>query len=100
MKPNPVFHAILASLYIILVSAVMNWGSSLAPKEDTILAPIAALSLFTLSAAVMAYLFGYEPFRLFFEKKHNQAVSFFLQTVAIFGILTTLAMALLFSGWL
>jgi hypothetical protein len=50
--------------------------------------PIIILSLFTLSTAVMAYIFGYQPLRLFLEKKEKEAVSLFLKTVGIFGVTT------------
>jgi hypothetical protein len=50
--------------------------------------PIIMLSLFTLSAAVMAFIFGYQPLLLFLEDKKKDAVSLFLKTVAIFGSIT------------
>lgn len=70
----------------------------MAPKEDSFLAPVAMISLFTLSAAVMAYLFGYQPFQLYFDNKRKEAVNLFLQTVLIFGLITALFLGLLFSG--
>jgi hypothetical protein len=36
----------------------------------------------------MAYIFGYQPLRLFLEKKEKEAVSLFLKTVGIFGVTT------------
>lgn len=98
MTKNPLHNALAASAYITIIGLVMNWGTQYAPKEDTILAPIAIISLFTLSAAVMGYLFCYEPLQLYFDGKKKQAVQLFLKTVAIFGVLTALALGLLFSG--
>jgi len=74
----------------------MNFGSKYAPKEDTFLAPIAIISLFTLSAAVMGYLFCYQPVQLYFEDKKKPAVKLFLQTVAVFSCITILTLVLLF----
>jgi len=98
MSKNPFINAVAASLYIITLVLVMNWGSQVAPKNAQIMAPIVMLSLFTLSAAVMAYLFGYQPVQMYFDGKKKQAVRLFLQTVAVFGGLTVLVMGALFSG--
>ena len=75
----------------------MQIGTKLVPGPDTILAPITAVSLFTLSAAVMVYIFGYTPFQLYFDGKKKEAVKFFLQTIATFGGVTFLILILLFS---
>ena len=56
------------------------------------------LSLFTLSAAVMAYVFGYEPFQLYFDGKKKQALDLALKTIAAFAIITAIILVLLFSG--
>ncbi len=98
MTKNPVLNAVAANLYITGIGLFMNWGSQVAPKEDTWLAPIAVISLFTLSAAVMGYLFCYMPFVLFVDGKKKAAVSLFLQTVGVFGVLTLVVLGLAFSG--
>lgn len=98
MTKNPVYNALAATLYITLVGLFMSWGTSIAPKEDTFLAPIAVMSLFTVSAAVMGYVFCYEPLQLYFDGKKKQAVRLFLQTVAIFGVITIALLALMFTG--
>ncbi|MEK7176936.1 MAG: hypothetical protein AAB719_01395 [Patescibacteria group bacterium] len=54
-------------------------------REETILMPILMLSLFVLSAAVMGYLFVYEPLRLHLDNQRQEAVSFFLKTVGTFA---------------
>ncbi len=85
-------------VYISLVAGVFYVGSQVRPHPNQFLAPIAIISLFTLSAAVMGFLFCYEPAQLYFDGKKKQAVTLFLQTVAVFGVITALALTLLFSG--
>jgi hypothetical protein len=98
MTKYPVLNALAAGAYISIIGLVMNWGTKIAPKGPSFMAPIAVISLFTLSAAVMGYLFCYEPMQLYFDGKKKAAVSLFLQTVLVFGCLTALALTLLFSG--
>lgn len=99
MSKNPVINALSASAYIILVVAVMTFVTSpLRNKPDTFAAPIIVLSMLTLSVSVMAFLFFYQPLLLFIEGKKKEAVNLFLKTVGIFGILTMIGLALLFSG--
>ena len=98
MTKHPILNAVAATAYITLVASVMTWGSTIAPKHDTFLTPIAIISLFTLSAAVMGYIFCYQPMQLYFDGKKKAAVHLFLQTVAIFAIFTIVALVLVFSG--
>lgn len=96
MSKNPLLNALAALLYITLVASFMFYGSKFANPKDSIIAPIFALSLFTLSAAVMGYLFCYQPAQLYFDNKRKEGVKLFLQTVGIFGGLTALLCVLLF----
>lgn len=98
MTKNPIINSLGATAYIFLVAAVMFFGQKFAPKQDTFLAPIAILSLFTLSAAVMAYVFGFEPLQLFLDGKRKQAVNLFLQTVICFAATTLVLLLVFFSG--
>jgi heme O synthase-like polyprenyltransferase len=98
MTKNPFINGIAATGYIILIAAVMNFGSKMASHPNTFLAPIAFISLFTLSAAVMGYIFCYQPAQFYFENKKKQAVKLFLETTLIFALITVLALVLLFSG--
>ncbi len=98
MTKNPFLNALAASLYIVIVGFVMDTGSKYAPKVANLMAPIAVMALFTLSAAVMGYLFCYTPATLYFDGKKKAAVHLFLQTVAVFGALTAIALGFLFSG--
>jgi len=68
----------------------MSAGFKFENNAVSIVAPMAMISLFTLSAAVMGYLFGYQPFQLYFDGKKKLAVKLFLQTVAVFGGMTIL----------
>ena len=87
-----------AFVYIVLVAGVMTWGGSVAPKPDTFLAPVAGISLFTLSAAVMGYIFCYQPIQLYFSDKKKEAVDLFLKTIMAFGVITFSMLGLAFSG--
>ncbi len=98
MVKNPVVSALLASGYITLVATVMQLGAKVSRPEDTFLGPIAFISVFTLSAAVMVYLFGFAPATLYLDGKKKEAVKHFLQTLASFGVITIALLVLVFSG--
>ncbi len=99
MSKNPFVNAFCASAYIILGVAIMNFVTQpLRNKPDTFFAPVVFLSLLTLSVAVMAFLFFYQPVLLFVEGKKREAVNLFVKTVSIFGVFTVVALILLFSG--
>jgi hypothetical protein len=98
MSKNPIVNGLAASVYIILIASVMNFGTKIMSQPDTFLAPVAVISLFTLSAAVMGYVFCYQPVQLYFEEKKKQAVRLFLQTVIVFAGITVLTFVLLFTG--
>ena len=96
MYKKPLINAACAAGYIVLVVAVINFLSQkLKDTPDTIGAPIAFLSLFTLSAAVMAYLFLYQPLQLFMEGKKKEAAHLFIRTIGIFAIFTAGVLILL-----
>ncbi len=66
MSKNPIINALCASAYIILVVSIMTFVTQpLRNKPDTFGAPIIVLSILTLSEAIMAYLFFYQPILLF-----------------------------------
>jgi len=48
---------------------------------------MAMLSLFTLSAAVMGYLFAAEPIMMYLDGKKKEAVNFFFTTVGVLRLL-------------
>ena len=97
MTKNPLVNALVATGYITLVALLMFYGTRfLGNKPDTIFAPIAMISLFTLSAAVMGYIFLYQPLQLYFEGEKKASVNLFLKTVAFFACLTIAAFTILF----
>lgn len=95
MTSNPFYNAVLAAGYITLVSFVIFYGLRNARPIDSILAPMTLLSLFVLSAAVMGFLFLYQPGILYFDGRKVEAVSLFLKTLGIFACLTIVLFATL-----
>ncbi len=101
MSRNPIINALSALGYIGLIAAVMNYISvTQGSKPDTVFAPVIFLSLLTFSVAVMACTFFYQPIQLFIEGKKKEALKLLVQTVGVFGVFTTIAVLLLFSGLL
>lgn len=99
MTKNPIVNALSASAYIILVVSVMNvLSQNLRNKPDTFGAPIVMLSLLTLSVTVMAFIFFYQPIQLILQGKKKEGVRLFIHTISVFGAVTAVALALLFSG--
>jgi hypothetical protein len=99
MTKKAFVNAIVAELYILLVVGVLNFGAKVQiGKDNTFLAPLAMISLFTLSTAVMAYVFASQPLQMFLEGKKKQGVTLFVKTVGIFAILTVVLLGLMFSG--
>ena len=99
MSKNPIINALSASAYIILIVSVMTFVTQpLRNKPDTFFAPITMLFVLTLSVAVMAYIFFYQPLLLFIEGKKKEAINLFVKTVGVFAVFTVVALMLLFSG--
>jgi len=87
MSKNPLYNALTAIIYIVLVVLMINWASNNVVMENSLLMPIMMLSLFTLSVAVMGYIFFYQPLRLYLDGKKEEAVRLFIKTVTIFAII-------------
>lgn len=98
MTKNPFVNAFSATLYITLIAILMFFGETFFGHKDTILTPIAILSLFSLSAAIMAYLFLYQPLMLFLDGHRKKAVNLFLKTVAVFAGITVTIFILISLG--
>ena len=99
MSKNPIINALGASGYIILVVSIINFISLIhKDKPDTAFAPVVFLSLLTLSVAMMACLFSYQPLQLFIEGKKKEAVNLFIQTVGVFAGFTVVVLILLLAG--
>lgn len=88
MTKNPFLNALCASVYIGLVVLLMNFTGNIESNTNELIVASMMLSLFTLSAAVMGYIFLYNPFKLYLDGKKEEAVKLFLQTVGIFGGIT------------
>ena len=98
MTKKAILNAVLAELYIIALVWVMDNVIMETGLEDVILIPIMMLSLFVLSAAVMGYLFVYEPGRRYLDGEKKEAVELFLKTVGIFAIIAAIILSILVSS--
>jgi hypothetical protein len=98
MIKNPFLNAVFATLYITGVVSVLSYleGTRLEGSGEFFLVPIAFLSMFTLSASVMGYLFLGQPFMLYNEGKKAEAVKFFFTTVATFAAITMVLLGVVF----
>lgn len=96
MTKNPFLNALAATLYITAVASLMFYGSKIENHVDTVAAPIAMISLFTLSAAMMGYCFVFMPLRLYLDGEKKRAANLFLQTIGIFAGITVLFFFILF----
>lgn len=53
------------------------------------------LSLLVFSAAIMAFFFFYQPVVLLIEGKKKEALSYFLKTLGVFGVITVCVFVLI-----
>ena len=97
MTKNPLINGLSALLYIILVAMTMNYLTQNTKGPDTIMAPILVLSMFTLSAAVMGFLFLSQPLQLYLDGKKKNAVTLFVQTLGVFAGITAIIVFLIAS---
>jgi heme/copper-type cytochrome/quinol oxidase subunit 1 len=98
MTKNPFINASAGILYIILVASVMFYGTEHAKPGNSVIVPIAVLSLFSLSAALMGYFFLYQPVQLYLDGKKKEATTLFVRTILVFAGITMLVFVLLLSG--
>jgi hypothetical protein len=91
---KPFFYALAAVSYIVIIILCGNALSPFIP-EETILIPMAMLSLFVLSAAIMGFLFLSEPLNLYMENKKKEAVIFFAKIVGFFACFIVVFLVLL-----
>lgn len=97
MTKNPFINALAASLYIAVIASFFFYVNHHDfPQPDSALIPMFMLSLFVLSAALMGYIFLYQPLVLFLEGKQKQGVTLFLQTVGCFAVITLILLATFF----
>ena len=95
MTKNPFINAILAGAYIVGVVAVIATGENLGPDES-ILIPMAILSLFVLSALAMGFIFFFQPVQMYLDGSKKEAVDLVVKTIATFAGITALFFAVLF----
>ena len=88
MTKNPLYNALAALVYIIAIVLGITYMPSIETDINNLIMPIIMLSLLTLSVAVMAYIFGYQPLVLFLDNKKKEGVNLFLKTIGIFGGIT------------
>jgi hypothetical protein len=96
MTKNPFLNALAASLYIVGVVSFINFLQILGEEPEKILIPMAMLSLFVLSAAMMAFLFFFQPVQMYLDGEKKQAVNLFLKTLAVFAFITIILFSTLF----
>lgn len=99
MTKNPFINAAAASGYIVFIVFVLNYLTQhVRAVERELIVPIMMLSLFTLSAAIMGYLFLSQPLRMYLDGHKQAGVTLFLQTVGVFAVITICILLLLLSG--
>lgn len=95
MRWNPLLNALAAAAYIGLLVLFLHGMESLRhDTPDTLLDGMGAISLFVFSAAVMAFLFFYQPVLRLIEHKKAEALSYFLKTLGVFGAITVTVLTL------
>lgn len=98
MTKNPYLNAGIAALYIVCIAFLISYGPALVrDKPDTILAPMAMLSLLVLSVAFMAYAFFLQPVLLYMDGKKREAIEFFTRTLVAFASITIVIVLIAFS---
>ncbi len=95
---KPFIHALAAALYIVLIVLVVRGaGMLLAKGNETIIIPMTMLGLFVLSAAIMGFIFLYEPLLFLVQGKKQEALSFFGKTLGFFAMFVLLFAIAVFS---
>lgn len=100
MTKNPFYNALFAIAYIVvLVTLVFNSQRIFPHVPDSVFIPMGMLSLLVISAALMAYLFFYQPVLLLLDHKREEGIKLFLKTVGIFagGAAILFIISLIFS---
>lgn len=92
MTKNPFYNAGLATLYIVFVVSIINFGSKWAENQTNanILMPMGMLSFFVISAAIMGYIVLYQPIVLLLDGKRDEGLKLFLRTIGVFSAVALL----------
>jgi hypothetical protein len=100
MTRNPYINAICAGLYIVFIVLLISYGPTFVrDKPDTILAPMAMLSLLVLSVAFMGYAFCYQPILVYLEGQKREAIELFTKTLLSFAVITAVIVTITFVAW-
>ena len=98
MTKNPYQNALLAAAYIVFVVLLISYGPALVrDKPDTILAPMAMLSLLVFSVAFMGYIFFFRPVLMYLNGQKREAVEFFTKTLVTFAVITGIVILVAFT---
>lgn len=98
MSRSPYINALLAALYIVFVVLLITYGPAhVRDKPDSILAPMAMLSLLVFSVALMGYLFFLQPVAMYMEGQKREAVELFTKTLGIFAVITGIVLVIAFT---
>ena len=98
MSRNPYINALLAAAYIVFVVLLITYGPAyVRDKPDTILAPMAMLSLLVFSVALMGYLFLLQPVQMFLDGQKHEAVELFTKTLGAFAVITGFVLIVAFT---
>ncbi|MEK7635374.1 MAG: hypothetical protein AAB446_03030 [Patescibacteria group bacterium] len=97
MTKNPYINALVAGVYIIFVVLLITYGPTyVRDKPDTILAPMAVLSLLVLSVAFMGYTFVFRPALMYIDGQKREAITLFTKTILTFAIITGIIVLITF----
>lgn len=98
MTKNPYHNAIFAALYIVFVVLLISYGPAFVrDKPDTILAPMAMLSLLVCSVALMGYIFFFQPVLMYLDGQKHEVVEFFTKTLGAFAVITGIVVLVAFT---
>ena len=90
MTTKPFLNALIAAGYIGIIVTILSNTEHFDAQGFGMIAPVTFLSLLVLSAALMGYLFFYQPVRLLIEGKQEEASKFLVSTIAsFFGVMGT-----------
>ena len=76
----------------------MFYGTEHTKSVNSVIVPIAILSLFSLSAALMGYFFLFQPVQLYLDGKKKEATSLLVKTILVFASITAVIFTLFLSG--
>ena len=88
---NPYLNSVYVEIYIIIVALIIRHIGR-PNTADTFFDPIAALSLFVVSAAIMGYVFLGKPLQLYMDGDKKQSIAFFMKTLISFAVITAIVL--------